>query len=128
MRTIGYVRVSTDKQAERGCSLDAQAEKIRAMALVQGAELSEIIVESGESAKSLNRPGMAKLLALVDAGKVKAHTTKPLENRYVARSKVLLMDSFGADRTRRKVRGAYIPLLGRRQMSKGMRRRPTFEY
>src|ERR1700689_2495479 len=42
------------------------------MAFVQGAELSEIIVESGESAKSLNRPGMTKLLALVDAGKVKA--------------------------------------------------------
>src|ERR1700691_6554320 len=68
MKTVGYVRVSTDKQ---GISLEAQAEKIRAMALVQGAELSEIIVESGESAKSLNRPGMAKLLALVDAGKVK---------------------------------------------------------
>jgi DNA invertase Pin-like site-specific DNA recombinase len=42
------------------------------MALVQGAELSEIIVESGESAKSLNRPGMAKLLAMVEGGKVKA--------------------------------------------------------
>jgi hypothetical protein len=37
------------------------------MALVQSAELTEIIVESGESAKSLNRPGMAKLLALVDS-------------------------------------------------------------
>src|ERR1700686_4379208 len=72
MKTIGYVRVSTDRQAERGISLEAQAEKIRAMALVQGAELSEIIVESGESAKSLNRPGMAKLLAMVEAGKVKA--------------------------------------------------------
>src|SRR6202045_2898061 len=72
MRTVGYVSVSTDKQAERGISLEAQAEKIRAMALVQGAELSEIIVESGESAKSLNRPGMAKLLAIVEGGKVKA--------------------------------------------------------
>src|SRR3984885_13702491 len=72
MKTIGYVRVSTDKQAEHGVSLEAQAEKIRAMALVQGAQLAEIIVESGESAKSLNRPGMAKLLAMVDAGKVKA--------------------------------------------------------
>src|SRR5580700_3997927 len=72
MTTIGYVRVSTDRQAERGCSLEAQAEKIRAMALVQGAELTEIIVENGESAKSLNRPGIAKLLAVVDAGKVKA--------------------------------------------------------
>lgn len=72
MKTLGYVRVSTDKQAEHGISLEAQAEKIRAMALVQGADLSEIIVESGESAKSLNRPGMARLLALVDAGKVQA--------------------------------------------------------
>src|SRR5712691_7035815 len=72
MKTLGYVRVSTDRQAERGISLEAQAEKIRAMALAQGAELSEIIVESGESAKSLNRPGMTTLLALVDAGKVKA--------------------------------------------------------
>ena len=72
METVGYVRVSTDKQAERGISLEAQAEKIRAMALVQGSELSGIIVESGESAKSLNRPGMAKLLAMVDSGKVKA--------------------------------------------------------
>ncbi len=72
MTTVGYVRVSTDKQAERGISLEAQAEKIRAMALVQGAELTEIIVESGESAKSLNRPGMTKLLALVDTGTVKA--------------------------------------------------------
>jgi DNA invertase Pin-like site-specific DNA recombinase len=30
MKTVGYVRVSTDKQAERGISLEAQAEKIRA--------------------------------------------------------------------------------------------------
>jgi site-specific DNA recombinase len=71
MNTIGYVRVSTDGQVERGCSLEAQAEKTRAMALVQGAQLDDIIIESGESAKSLNRTGMAKLLALVDAGKVK---------------------------------------------------------
>ena len=41
------------------------------MALVRGAGLAEIIVEGGESAKSLNRPGMTKLLAMVDAGKVK---------------------------------------------------------
>src|SRR5580658_8498859 len=71
MTTIGYVRVSTDKQVERGCSLEAQAQKIRAMALVQSADLSDIIVESGESAKSLNRHGMANLLAMVDAGGVK---------------------------------------------------------
>jgi len=70
MKTIGYVRVSTDRQADRGVSLDAQAEKIRAMAVVHSAELLDIIVDGGESAKSLNRPGMARLLALVDAGEV----------------------------------------------------------
>src|ERR1700740_2664269 len=72
MKVIGYVRVSTDKQAERGVSLDAQAEKIRAMAVVHGTELAEIIVDGGESAKSLNRPGMARLLAMIDAGEVEA--------------------------------------------------------
>jgi site-specific DNA recombinase len=55
MKVIGYARVSTDKQAETGVSLDAQVVKIRAMAVLQGAELFDIIVE-GESAKNLNRP------------------------------------------------------------------------
>jgi DNA invertase Pin-like site-specific DNA recombinase len=68
---FGYCRVSTDKQADKGVSLEAQAEKIRAMAVVQGVELADIIVDAGESAKSLQRPGMARLLALVDAGQVR---------------------------------------------------------
>jgi site-specific DNA recombinase len=70
MKALGYVRVSTDQQAERGVSLEAQAEKIRAMAVVHNAALAEIIVDGGESAKSLNRPGMTRLLAMVDAGEV----------------------------------------------------------
>ena len=70
MKAIGYARVSTDKQAERGCSLEAQAEKIRAMCVVHGAEFLDIIVDGGESAKSLQRPGMERLLALVDGKKV----------------------------------------------------------
>lgn len=70
MKAIGYVRVSTEKQADFGVSIDAQTEKVRAMAVVQGADLAEVIVDAGESAKSLNRPGMARLMALVDAGAV----------------------------------------------------------
>ena len=58
MRAIGYVRVSTDKQVDHGVSLEAQEAKIRAMAVVQGAEIVELIVDGGESAKNLNRPGM----------------------------------------------------------------------
>jgi len=66
MRAIGYIRVSTDKQRDLGVSLEAQSEKVRAMAVVQGAELTEVIIDA-ESAKSLNRPGMERLLALVDS-------------------------------------------------------------
>src|SRR5437899_779000 len=70
MRAIGYARVSTDKQADHGVSLEAQEAKIRAMAVVQGAEIVELIVDGGESAKDLNRPGMERLLALVEERKV----------------------------------------------------------
>ena len=72
MVAIGYVRVSTDRQAEQGVSLEAQEAKIRAMATVQGTELLDVIVDSGESAKSLKRPGVERLLALVNSGKVQA--------------------------------------------------------
>jgi len=72
MQAIGYVRVSTDRQAEQGVSLEAQEAKIRAMATVQGAELMEVIVDGGESAKSLNRPGLQRLLGLVNACEVDA--------------------------------------------------------
>ena len=66
MNAIGYIRVSTEKQADFGVSLEAQEAKIRAMAVVQGADLAEVIVDA-ESAKSLDRPGMERLLALIDA-------------------------------------------------------------
>jgi DNA invertase Pin-like site-specific DNA recombinase len=62
MKAIGYVRVSTDRPADHGVSLEAQEAKIRAMATVQGAELEDAIVDGGESAKSLNRPGLQRLL------------------------------------------------------------------
>jgi site-specific DNA recombinase len=70
MRAIGYARVSTDKQADHGVSLEAQQAKICAMATVQGAEIIELIVDGGESAKDLKRPGMERLLALVDQRQV----------------------------------------------------------
>jgi site-specific DNA recombinase len=70
MKTFGYVRVSTEKQAERGCSLDAQAEKIR-----DGPGAGQRALRDHRRKRrmgqELNRPGMTKLLALVDAGKVK---------------------------------------------------------
>jgi len=72
MQAIGYVRVSTDRQADQGVSLEAQESKIRAMATVHSAELLDVIVDGGESAKSLHRPGLQRLLALINTGQVQA--------------------------------------------------------
>jgi len=72
MRALGYVRVSTDRQADQGVSLEAQQAKVRAMATVQGATLLDVIVDGGESAKNLHRPGLQRLISLVNAGKADA--------------------------------------------------------
>ena len=72
MIAVGYVRVSTERQADHGVSLEAQEAKIRAMVTVQGADLLEVVVDGGESAKSLNRPGLQRLLSIVNSGKVEA--------------------------------------------------------
>lgn len=70
MLEIGYVRVSTDRQADQGTSLETQSSRIRAMATVQNADLIDLVIDGGESAKSMNRPGLRRILALVEAGKV----------------------------------------------------------
>jgi site-specific DNA recombinase len=70
MNVVGYTRVSTEEQARDGVSLDAQAEKLRAYALVKDWTLAELIRDAGHSAKSLKRPGMARLLTLVEARQV----------------------------------------------------------
>ena len=42
------------------------------MARVQGVSLLDVIVDGGESGKSLNRPGLRRLLALVNSGSVQS--------------------------------------------------------
>ena len=69
-RAIGYVRVSTQDQADSGASLEAQRTKIRAYATMHDLELAEMIEDAGYSAKSLERPGMARLLELIRQRKV----------------------------------------------------------
>ena len=77
MIAVGYVRVSTDGQAEKGISLAAQQSRIRAMATLQEAELLDVIVDAGESGKNLVRPGMQRLLALVEHRDVDAVIIAP---------------------------------------------------
>jgi len=69
-QTFGYVRVSSESQADNGVSLDAQEAKISAYCVAMEWPLSEVISDPGRSAKSLERPGMASILEAVRAGLV----------------------------------------------------------
>jgi DNA invertase Pin-like site-specific DNA recombinase len=63
MQVIGYTRVSTTEQATDGVSLAAQRVKIEAYAVVKDWTVMEVIRDDGASAKSLHRPGLARVLA-----------------------------------------------------------------
>jgi site-specific DNA recombinase len=69
MKVIGYVRVSTDGQAQDGVSLGAQEAKLRAWAELNNAEAVSIFVDAGLSGKRAdNRPGLQEALAAVGKG------------------------------------------------------------
>jgi DNA invertase Pin-like site-specific DNA recombinase len=65
---IGYVRVSTDEQAESGLGLDAQRATIEAEVSRRGWTLVGIFEDAGWSAKNLARPGMTAALAALGSG------------------------------------------------------------
>ncbi len=69
-RLIGYVRVSTNEQAESGLSLDAQRERLAAYCTGLDAELVRIEADNGISGKIApdRRPGLARALAAVRWG------------------------------------------------------------
>jgi len=67
MKIVGYVRVSSDKQADAGMSLEVQESQIIKYAELYDIGLGEIIMDAGESAKSLKRPGMLRLIELMDS-------------------------------------------------------------
>lgn len=68
MRVYGYVRVSSEEQATSGQSLAAQEEKLRLYARLHGLELVELVTDAGISGKSLERPGIARILEGLRAG------------------------------------------------------------
>lgn len=76
LRTIAYVRVSTEDQATTGVSLDAQESRVRAYCTAMGWQISEVVRDAGESAKSLKRPGTALILERVRAGVVERIVAK----------------------------------------------------
>jgi len=70
-KAIGYIRVSTDKQADHGVSLEAQRQKIEAYASLYDLQLVDVVIEQG-SAKSLDRDGLNGVLSRLQAGEASA--------------------------------------------------------
>ncbi len=69
MKAIGYIRVSTDAQAQDGVSLDAQEAKARAWAELNGADSVTVFCDAGISGKRAdNRPGLQAALNAVQSG------------------------------------------------------------
>src|ERR1700730_10653270 len=66
-RVVGYVRVSTDEQADSGLGLAAQRTTVAAEAERRGWTLVAVH-EDALSGKSLDRPGLAAALAAIEAG------------------------------------------------------------
>ena len=71
-KTVAYLRVSTDKQADKGLSLDAQRVKVAAYAELYDLDIVEVVVDAGVSAKTLDRPGLSRALTMLRTGKAEA--------------------------------------------------------
>lgn len=68
MRVIGYIRVSTEEQASGGLSLATQRAKLEAYCKLYDLELVAVIVDAGQSAKNMKRPGLQRVLTALSKG------------------------------------------------------------
>jgi DNA invertase Pin-like site-specific DNA recombinase len=97
MKTILYLRVSTEEQAKQGVSLEVQREKIEAYCRLYDLTVSEVIVDDGVSAKSLRRPGLSKALRQLRNGHAEGLVVYKLDrlSRSVKDWNTLIEDYFG---------------------------------
>lgn len=73
MKAVGYIRVSTDRQATNGVSLDMQRQKITDYCTLNDFELVDVIEDAGLSGKSVDgRPGVQRAIELACSGEVQA--------------------------------------------------------
>lgn len=70
MLTVGYCRVSTEEQAAEGYSIEGQADKLRAYATLHDLGELTTIADPGLSGKDMERPGLQRLLSMVESGHV----------------------------------------------------------
>lgn len=102
-KVVGYIRVSSERQANEGVSLDAQREKLLAYGVATDLDIVEIVSDAGSSARSLDRPGLRRALAMLDDGEAEGLLVVKLDRltrsvrdlgdlveKYFAKSHVLL--------------------------------------
>lgn len=79
MKAIVYVRVSTEEQGKSGLGLEAQRQKALAYCQLHDHEVVEVVEDAGASGKSLDRPGMARVLQAVEHGLVEVVVVAKLD-------------------------------------------------
>jgi DNA invertase Pin-like site-specific DNA recombinase len=97
MKTIAYIRVSSIDQADNGHSLAAQREKVEMHAKLHDLDLVAVIEDAGVSAKTLDRPGLNRALAMLNRGEAAALLVYKLDRltRRVADLGKLIETHFG---------------------------------
>jgi len=80
MKAIGYIRVSTEKQAKEGVSIDNQRDRIKKYCRYKGYTLKEIIEDEGVSGgKNREREGFVSLLDRIEQNEFNALVLYSLE-------------------------------------------------
>jgi len=96
IKVIVYIRVSTEEQADSGLSIEHQTTKARLYCELHDLDVVDVIVDAGESAKSLKRPGLQRALSMLDDGADGLVITKlDRLTRSVADWQTLIDDQFG---------------------------------
>ncbi len=74
-----YIRVSTERQAAEGESLDEQEERLREFCRVRNWKVVKVYREEGRSAKDTNRPAFKELLRDIESGLIDTLIVKKLD-------------------------------------------------
>ncbi len=98
-KVLGYVRVSSKKQAASGLSIEVQKDKVRAFAELHNLPLTDVVEDGGRSAESLDRPGIQQVLHRLDVGEASGLVVAKFDRltRIVRDWASLVDERFGAD-------------------------------
>lgn len=74
-----YIRVSTDRQAKEGDSLEEQESELKKFCDYRNFKIHKVFIERGKSGGNTNRPEYKKLVKDIEAGKINAVVVKKLD-------------------------------------------------